>query len=224
MNRPVCVANLGRRPYPEVWDLQKRLVEQIADEALADQLLLVEHDPVITLGRKSGARADVCEAGKDIPTFEVERGGEATYHALGQLVAYPLVRLEGADRDLHRFLRLLEEVQILTLARWNIEGTRQQGLTGVWVGNRKIASIGIAVRRWVTYHGIGLNVNTDLAGFGAIRPCGLASEVMTSMEALVGTAIAMDEVQAEFVMQFGRVFARPVLPGQEFPRVCRDRA
>lgn len=209
---PLYVVDLGRLPYDEAYALQKRLVEERAEDRIGDLLLLVEHDPVITLGRKGDPAVDVLLPG--VPVVAIERGGEATYHAPGQLVGYPIMKLEeGPERDLHRLLRLIEEVQIRAIARWGIEGTRRPGYTGVWVGEKKISSIGIAVRRWVTYHGLGLNVGTDLGGFAAIRPCGMQADVMTSMEALVGHPVPMDEVKAELVKQFGEAFGRPVLPG-----------
>lgn len=211
--KPLHVLDLGRRPYDEVYALQKRLVEERAEDRLGDTLLLVEHEPVITLGRKGDPALDVLLPG--IPVVAIERGGEATYHAPGQLVGYPILKLEeGPERDLHRLMRRLEEVQIRTLARWGIVAGRKEGYTGVWVGDKKVSSIGIAVRRWVSYHGLGLNVSTELGGFAAIRPCGLTAEVMTSMEALVGHPVAMDEVKAELVTQFAAVFGRSVLPGR----------
>ncbi|HEY9857574.1 MAG TPA: lipoyl(octanoyl) transferase LipB [Stenomitos sp.] len=210
---PLHIIDLGRRPYDEVYALQKRLVEERAEDRIGDTLLLVEHDRVITLGRKGDPTVDVLMPG--IPVFEIERGGEATYHAPGQLVGYPILKLEeGPERDLHRLLRNIEEVQIRTLARWGVEAGRKEGYTGVWVGDKKISSIGIAVRRWVTYHGLGLNVGTDMRGFASIRPCGLTADVMTSLEALVGHPVRMDEVKAELVKQFGEVFHRSVVPGR----------
>lgn len=209
---PLHVIDLGRRPYDEVYALQKQLVEERAEDRIGDTLLLVEHEPVITLGRKGDPEVDVLMPG--IPVVAIERGGEATYHAPGQLVGYPIMKLaEGPERDLHRLLRKIEEVQIRTLARWGIQAGRKEGYTGVWVGDKKISSIGIAVRRWVTYHGLGLNVGTELAGFASIRPCGLTADVMTSLQALVGHPVPMDEVKAELVKQFGLVFERAVLPG-----------
>ncbi len=212
MARTLHVIDLGCRPYDEVYALQKRLVEERADDRIGDTLILVEHEPVITLGRKGDPAIDVLRPG--IPVVEIERGGEATYHAPGQLIGYPILKLEeGPERDLHRLLRKIEEVQIRTLARWDVEAGRREGYTGVWVADKKVSSIGIAVRRWVTYHGLGLNVGTDLGGFAAIRPCGLTADVMTSVQALVGHPVPMDEVKAELVKQFGLVFERSILPG-----------
>ena len=216
MSRPLFVADLGRQPFEPVWELQHDLVEQVAEGITADHLLFVEHDPVITLGRRTESEAAGYNQASSLPVHAIERGGEATYHAPGQLVGYPILKLEGPERDLHQLLRNLEEVQIRTIARWGLPGSRKRGLTGVWVENHKIASIGIAVRRWVSYHGFGLNVNTDLRGFRAIRPCGLEAEVMTSMAALLGKEVAMTEVRDELLAQFAAVFLRTPLSSPLF--------
>jgi len=175
--RPLLdVLRLGLVPYAEAHERQRELVERrLAGEA-RDTLVLCEHPPVITLGR--GTPADSVQ-GTDVPVVSVERGGEATYHGPGQLVVYPILALSGDRRDLHRYLRDLEEVVIRCLAEVGVVGTRRPGLTGVWVGERKICSLGVAVRRWVTWHGFALNVHTDLSAFQGFRPCGLESDVMT---------------------------------------------
>jgi lipoate-protein ligase B len=219
--REVHVAELGRMAYAAAWDLQTRLVAMRADHAIADHLLLVEHDPVVTLGRKADREVDLRPTETPVPTFEIERGGEATYHAPGQLVGYPILLLEGPERDLHRLLRNLEEVLIRAIARFGVRGERRAKLTGVWVGDRKIASIGVAVRRWVTYHGFALNVSTDLAGFRAIRPCGMEPEVMTSLEVLLGHPVPWDDVVAEVTSQFGAVFGRSIVRSAGLPHESR---
>jgi lipoyl(octanoyl) transferase len=152
---------------------------------LDDLLLLVEHPHVITVGRSREAVKNVVAPG-DVPVIEIERGGDATYHGPGQVVAYPIIRLREHERDLHRFLRNLEEAMILTCARWDLATDREPGKTGVWLtdragARRKIASIGIACRRWVTFHGVALNVSTDLSYFARINPCGFEATVMTTM-------------------------------------------
>lgn len=172
------VMRLGRRGYSEVHALQQDLVERRLRGEITDTLVLVEHEPVITIGR--GADRSVAEQ-TGLPIFEVERGGEATYHGPGQVVAYPILLLPEGRRDLHRYLRDLEEVLIRVLAEVEIEGRREEGLTGVWIGNRKVASLGVAVRRWVTWHGLALNVHTDLEAFQRFRPCGLDASVMTRL-------------------------------------------
>jgi lipoyl(octanoyl) transferase len=191
--------------------LQERLVEARALGLTPNLLLTGEHDPVITLGKKTpkGERAE-----DGIPVVEVERGGEATYHGPGQLVAYPLVHLTEARRDLHRFQRDLEEVGIRTLSDFGVGAGRVEGLTGVWVDGRKIQSLGIAVRRWVTWHGLALNVTTDLAPFRSIHPCGLDGKVMTSMAEVLGEAPPMAEVTARLVHHAGVLLpGGPFLPG-----------
>lgn len=215
MSQPLFVADLGRMPFDRAWALQRELVDRVATGTMGDHLLFVEHDPVLTFGRKAAAEAEEYQQAGGIPAYSIERGGESTYHAPGQIVGYPILKLEGPERDLHRLLRRLEEVQIRAIARWGLKGTRKNGLTGVWVENRKIASIGIAVRRWVSYHGFGLNVNTDLQGFHAIRPCGMEAEVMTSMAALIGSDVPVSDVQAELRLQFSMVFDRMLFPSAE---------
>ena len=176
------VRRLGRTSYEDAWRLQKELVDQRADEAVGDVLLLTEHEPVVTLGRGTPEpELAAIRAAVDVPVIEVERGGEATYHGPGQLVAYPILKLPEARRDLHRYMRDLEEVVLGVLGEFDLEGSRREGYTGVWLGERKIASIGVAVRRWVTYHGLALNLTTDLAAFRSFHPCGLDPNVMTRL-------------------------------------------
>ncbi len=199
--------DLGRRGFAETWELQKRLVARRQEGALPDLLVTVEHDDVITLGRRAGARSNILETG--MPVFEIERGGDATYHGPGQLVGYPIVALEGAERDLHAYLRALEDALIAVAAELGVHAERNPGLTGVWVGARKLASIGIAVRRWVTMHGFALNVSTDLARFAAIHPCGLDAAVMTSLARETGGAApGLAEVGARVAAHVGRALGR----------------
>jgi lipoate-protein ligase B len=172
------VQRLGRRAYGEVYELQKQLVDKRIADLVFDQLLLVEHEPVVTIGRGTD-RAAVANVAH--PIFEIERGGEATYHGPGQLVAYPILKLEPERRDLHRYLRDLEEVVIRVIGELGIDGRREPGLTGVWVGDKKIASIGVAVRQWVTWHGFALNVRVAPDAYAGFDPCGLDARVMTSV-------------------------------------------
>jgi lipoate-protein ligase B len=195
--------DLGVRGYAETLALQEDLVERRARGEVGDALLLVEHPPVVTLGRRA-RREEVGDPG--VPVFEVARGGEATYHEPGQLVGYPIVRLDVRRTDLRRFLRDLEETLIRGLGDFGIAAGRREGLTGAWVGDRKIASIGVAVRRWVSYHGFSLNVKPQSAAFDRIRPCGLDPSVFTSMAAEAGREFCMEEVKARIAARFGEVF------------------
>ncbi|MFN0006851.1 MAG: lipoyl(octanoyl) transferase LipB [Planctomycetota bacterium] len=172
------VRRLGRTKYDDAYRLQQELVTERVEGRIPDTLVLTEHDPVITVGRGS-KRADV--EGVQLPVFEVERGGEATWHGPGQVVAYPILSLAEDRRDLHRFLRDLEEVVIRVLGEFEIEGRREAGKTGVWIGARKVCSIGVAVRRWVTFHGLALNVHNDPGAFLGFQPCGLDPQVMTRL-------------------------------------------
>jgi lipoyl(octanoyl) transferase len=206
------VRRLGRTPYAEAHALQQELLARRIDDELGDLLLLTEHEPVITVGRGTPAEEQRLLAATGISVVEVERGGEATYHGPGQLVAYPILKLPEGQRDLHRYLRNLEEVVIGILAELAIESTRRPGLTGVWIEDRKVCSIGVAVRRWVTWHGLALNLHTDLAPFRRFHPCGLSSDVMTRVadHAELPPTNLLGEVL--LVKHFCRVFERELPP------------
>ena len=205
--KPARVIDLERREYGEVWKLQQELVAQRQRDEIADTLVLVEHSEVITLGRRQSSQGNVVAPG-DIPIFEIERGGDVTYHGPGQLVGYPIFKLDGDERDLHAYLRDIEEALIGVCADVGLAGARKAGWTGVWIGERKVASIGIAVRRWVTMHGFALNVATDLSRFAAINPCGLDAAVMTSLGNELGRAVTLDEVKPLVIARFASVFGR----------------
>ncbi len=206
------VIDLGRCDYDSALEIQTRLVaHRKAHRGEHGHLVLVEHDPpVITRGRRGGE--EFLLAGekelsrRGIELRDTRRGGDVTYHGPGQLVGYPVFDLTAADRSVHGHIRRLEEVLIDVLARYEIQAGRIEGLTGVWVGDEKIAAIGIAVTRWVTYHGFALNVNTDLSHFGLIVPCGIADRGVTSLAALLGRSVEMGEVAAVVVECFQTVF------------------
>jgi len=187
MSAALDVVGLGRMPYGEALDLQRTLAQRRIDGALRqDLLLLVEHPPVVTLGRGSRtehvvAPREFLEA-KGVERYEVERGGDVTYHGPGQLVGYPIFDLREHRQDLHWFLRALEDVLISALGHFGVPGERNPGYTGVWTAGRKIASIGIHVKQWVTWHGFALNVLTDLSYFDLIVPCGIPNVTMTSIQ------------------------------------------
>ena len=190
--------------------MQQDLVRERQAGAIPDTLILVEHPEAITLGR--AAKPDnILDAGA-IPVFPIERGGDVTYHGPGQLVAYPIVLLRESERDLHRYLRGLEESTLRTLADFGIAGARRTGLTGVWTTDesapRKLASIGVAVRKWVTMHGLALNVNTDLARFAAINPCGFPAGVMTSLAQELGQPVDLAAVKGRLTGHLAAVMWR----------------
>jgi lipoyl(octanoyl) transferase len=194
---------LGRVPYEEALALQEELVrEKIADPTRADELWLLEHEPVYTIGRTPDQSSLRDAAALPHPLVRINRGGQATYHGPGQLVGYPIVDLRKRGQDLHVYLRGLEEALIEALAELGVPAQRREGLTGVWVGARKIASIGVGVRKWVAMHGFALNVTGDLAPFEQITPCGIVGVEMTSVA---------DETEREWtVEEVGAVVARPV--------------
>ena len=209
----LVVREMGTCAYATALALQEEiLARKIAGDA-NDYLLLLEHEPVYTLGRGAdGADLVGADHGLGIPSFRVSRGGGATFHGPGQLVAYPLLTLGRGGRDVHRYVRALEEVLIRVCRGFGAAAGRREGLTGVWVGTAKIASIGVGVRRWTTFHGIALNVSTDLSFFARIVPCRMPDVRMTSMALELGFAPPMGEVRNAFVHEFCSVFgyARPV--------------
>jgi lipoate-protein ligase B len=213
------VRDLGRVPYGEALDLQRTLAEDRIAGRIPDTLLLLEHPPVVTLGR--GTRQTSLPIDPEalrrrgVEVFEIERGGDVTYHGPGQLVGYPIIDLHEHRPDLHWYLRRLEDVLIGTLGAFGIPAERREKYTGVWTRGRKIASIGIHVRQWVTWHGFALNVTTDLSPFSLIVPCGIPDVVMTSIEREADgrtgeradgqtlAARARDAVVSEFERAFG---------------------
>lgn len=204
---PLELRDLGRIEYRAAWELQLRCVEERAAGRSRDLLLLCEHPPVITCGR--GTRPAHLPVAPTVPVHEVERGGDVTWHGPGQLVGYPIVFLPPQRRDLHAHLRWIEGGLIAALADFGVAAGRRPGLTGVWVREKKIASIGIAVRRWVTWHGFALNVEPDLAAFRAIRPCGLDAAVMTSLAEVLGRSPGLAAARAAVARAFAAVAPAP---------------
>jgi len=209
---PLRVCHLGRVDYDRTFALQQQLVERLAqsDADEAGYLLLLEHPPTITIGR-SGSDANVLAtteqlAERGVQVVAVNRGGDVTFHGPGQMVAYPIVRLLGEARDVHGYLRVLEQTIIQTLSHFGIEGHRDDINTGVWVGRDKVAAIGVAVRRWITYHGAAINVTTDLSSFDMIVPCGIRGRGVTSIAKLTGRDVSTDEVACLFAREFADVF------------------
>ena len=220
--RDWSIVDLGTESFRDTWARQLALVEdrQRAGDAGTDTLLLVEHPHVFTLGRRREAEANVLVPG-DVEVIGIERGGDVTYHGPGQIVAYPIVLLGDGERDLHRYLRNLEEAVIATCAHFGLATDREPGKTGVWLTTpdglrRKLCSMGIACRKWVTFHGLALNVTSDLGYFRRINPCGFESSVMTSMAEQLGdidersesAGIDITDVRRVLADELGRALGR----------------
>jgi len=211
--RPLEIRRLGRVPYKDALALQRALVVERQQQRVDDLLLLVEHPPVLTLGvRGDGGRGHILAspdrlASREIEVFEAGRGGDVTYHGPGQIVGYPIIDLNPDRRDVHRYVRHLEEVLIRVAADFGVAAGRIDGLTGVWVGGEKLAAIGVRLSRWVTSHGFALNVTTDLDDFELIVPCGIADRGVTSFKKL-GLALDLQSVEERIIERFSEVFER----------------
>jgi len=203
---------LGRRDYSEGLRIQEYCVQQLTSDNAREQLLLLEHPHVFTLGRgahSSNILSDPAELeALSVEVHETGRGGDVTYHGPGQLVGYPIISLRPDRCDVHRYVRDIEEVLIRTVADFGIVSLRISGLTGVWVGNEKIGAIGVRIARWITSHGFALNVNTDLSYFRMIVPCGITEKGVTSLSQLLGRKVDLEEVATAAAGHFGDVFQR----------------
>jgi lipoyl(octanoyl) transferase len=210
----VEVKRLGQVSYEDAVDLQTRLVQARKAGTIPDQLLLLEHPPVITLGVKTRTdrshvlASDELLKARGVELFESGRGGDVTFHGPGQLVGYPILDLKPDRCDVHRYVRDLEDVLIRAVAAFGVKAASDPGLTGVWVGPDKIAAIGVRISRWVTSHGFALNVNTDLSHFDLIVPCGIRGRGVTSLQRILERPVDMVEVEGAVVHAFGDVFAR----------------
>jgi lipoyl(octanoyl) transferase len=219
--RRLLVRRLGRVPYARGLELQEQLVAARQAGRVEDQLLLLEHDPVFTLGRNARQEnllfppALLRERGFSV--FETGRGGDVTYHGPGQVVGYPILELPPERRDVHRYVHDLEEVMIRVCADYGLTAGRVPGLTGTWVGDDKIGAIGVRIARWVTSHGFAFNVSTDLAAFELIVPCGIRGRGVTSLERLLGRAVPLEEVLERVSAQFAAVFGREPLAAGPLP-------
>ena len=190
---------LGRINFADALELQEKIVAQKrAEPSLADTILLLEHDPVYTIGRTPDQSSLLGGSHLSHPFFQINRGGQATYHGPGQLMGYPIIDLRHCGQDLHKYLRWVESVLIEFLSGFGIEAQRREGLTGVWVEQRKIASIGVGVRHWITMHGFALNVCGDLSPFDQITPCGISNVMMTSIEKETGVSVSVLEAAVAF--------------------------
>jgi len=215
----VSVADLGLMEYGRAWSLQKKMHERRVRGEIPDLLLLVQHPPVLTLG-KSGALSNVLVrpeqlAEMGISLFFIERGGDVTYHGLGQIVGYPIMDLRRRGRDIYRFITDLEEVMIRTALDFSIRAERDPGHRGVWVGRKELGAIGLSVRKWVSMHGFALNVTTDLEPFSIINPCGFTDRQATSMAACLSRHVPVAEVLERLKHHFSTVFDVDLRPMRE---------
>jgi len=212
--------DIGITKYVDAYRFQREILDEVADGVSDNTLLITEHYPIITIGRKGSwdnilKPVDFLKA-KGIEILNVDRGGDVTYHCPGQLVAYPIFRLEDGAKDIHRFLDFLEEVGISFLARYGVDAATRPGLRGIWVGRKKIVSIGIGVKKWVTYHGMAINIAPDMEAFSFIRPCGIEGALMTSLHELLGEKIGIYDAKNRLRESFEEIslLAEAVSKGQ----------
>ena len=210
MNKKLDYQNLGIVDYKPAWDLQHRLFEQRGKDEIGDTLLLLEHPNTYTLGKVADKNNLIADAEflekNDFSIFEIDRGGDITYHGPGQLVGYPIIKLDNWKKDSHLYLRNLEEVIIKTCSDYGLTAGRKKGLTGVWIDNRKICAIGIKISRWITMHGFAFNVNTNLSLFEGIIPCGIKDKEVTSLQKELNKTFNINEVKNRIVENFKLLF------------------
>jgi lipoate-protein ligase B len=191
----IIIQDLGQRPYQEVWAYQKKIQSKRIAGEIEDTLLMVEHEPVYTLGKNANENHLLQSRDQSVDVFNIERGGDITFHGPGQLVGYPILDLSHYNKSISWYMRTLEQIIIDTVSEFGIEAKRIKGLTGVWVGDEKIAALGVRIRRWVTMHGFSINVNTDLTFYDGIIPCGIFDHGITSMEQLLCRPQDMEKVK-----------------------------
>ena len=204
----ILVQNIGRKSYKAVWDLQKEMQQQRINGNIEDTLILVEHDPVYTLGKNANEDHLLQSRDESVDVFNIERGGDITFHGPGQLVGYPILDLSNYKKSVSWYMRTLEQVLIDTLIEFKITAQQNDGLTGVWVGDEKIAALGVRISRWVTMHGFALNVNPDLSFYDGIIPCGIFDHGVTSMEKLLGETQNNDSVKNMVIEKFNKCFIK----------------
>tara|TARA_B100000131_G_C18119537_1_gene612407 strand:- start:2752 stop:3402 length:651 start_codon:yes stop_codon:yes gene_type:complete len=214
-NTKINVLDLGKKPYEEVWNFQKKMQAKRINNEIDDMLILVEHEPVYTLGKNAEINHLLQSRDKSVEVFSIERGGDITFHGPGQLVGYPIINLSNYKKSINWYMRSLEQVTIEVLNEYGIIAKRVEGLTGVWVDDAKIASQGVRLTRWVTMHGFSLNVHTDLSYYDGIIPCGIFDKGVTSMEVLLGKTEKMDVVKLMVINKFNKIFKKNRLLWQD---------
>ena len=211
--QPLEVRRLGLVPYADGLELQRALVEERRASRIPDTLLLLQHPHVVTVGVKKEGRSHIIAtpeqlASRGVEVFDTGRGGDVTYHGPGQIVGYPILDLNPDRRDVHKYVRDLEEVMIRVCADYGVTAGRVKGMSGAWVGDAKIGAIGVRISRWITSHGFAFNVTTDVDFFNLIVPCGIADRGVTSLASLIGRVPALPEVEDRLVEHFAGVFDR----------------
>ena len=204
----INVLDLGYRPYGEVWDLQKKMQKDRIKSNIDDTLIFVEHESVYTLGKNANKDHLLQSRDNSISIFEVERGGDITYHGLGQLVVYPIIDLNNYKKSVNWYMRAIEQVTIDSLFKYKIKAERNNNLTGVWVNDEKIAAQGVKISRWVTMHGFSINVNTNLDFYDNIIPCGIFDKGVTSISQILGRVINMDKLKKIVLEKFNLNFKK----------------
>ena len=202
----IDILDLGLSPFKEVWGLQKELVKKRQNGQIKDTLILAEHEPVYTLGKNANENHILQNSPRDVKTYQIERGGDVTFHGPGQLVGYPIIDLHNYNKSISCYMRSLEQLIIDTLAEFRVTAERKDGLTGVWVGDEKIAALGVRVTRWITMHGFALNVSPDLTYYSGIIPCGIFEYGVTSMAKLLTDEVAVDSVKQVLIEKFMNQF------------------
>ena len=209
------ILDLGRKPYKDVWNLQKKMQLKRLNGDMGDVLILVEHDPVYTLGKNANPDHLLQSRDRSIDVFNVERGGDITFHGPGQLVGYPILDLSNYKKSVSWYMRSLEQLTIDVLNEFNIAAKRVEGLTGVWVGDEKIAAQGVRLTKWITMHGFSININTDLSFYDGIIPCGIFNHGVTSMKEILKRTQKMEKVKSLVIDKFNQTFIKNKLKWQD---------
>jgi|TARA_B100001778_G_scaffold331942_1_gene337252 lipoate-protein ligase B len=211
----IQILDLGQKPFKDVWSLQKKMQLQRINNDIGDVLILVEHDPVYTLGKNANPDHLLQSRDRSIDVFNIERGGDITFHGPGQLVGYPILDLTNYKKSVSWYMRSLEQLTIDVLNEFEISANRVDGLTGVWVGDEKIAAQGVRLTKWITMHGFSININTDLSFYDGIIPCGIFNHGVTSMKEILKRTQKMEKVKSLVIDKFNQIFIKNKLKWQD---------
>ena len=211
----VQILDLGQKPYKDVWNLQKKMQLERMNGDIGDVLILVEHDPVYTLGKNANPDHLLQSRDRSIDVYNIERGGDITFHGPGQLVGYPILDLSNYKKSVSWYMRSLEQLTIDVLYEFKISANRVEGLTGVWVGDEKIAAQGVRLTKWITMHGFSININTDLSFYDGIIPCGIFNHGVTSMREILKRTQKMEKVKSLVIDKFNQIFIKNKLKWQD---------